>query len=59
MRVVWDVQEEEDDWDVSYVQEDVRLVQDVFLLIERIKTFFITQKQWTSTNMMAESTYYY
>ena len=53
MRVVWDVQEEEDVRDVSYVQEDVRLVQDVFLLIERIKTFYNTQKQ--EDYMMAES----
>ena len=53
MRVVWDVQEEEDVRDVSYVQEDVRLVQDVFLLIERIKTFYNTQKQ--EDYMMVES----
>ena len=54
MRVVWDVQEEEDVRDVSYVQEDVRLVQDVFLLIERIKTFYNTQKQ--EDYIMAEFT---
>ena len=47
MRVVWDVQEEEDVRDVSYVQEDVRLVQDVFLLIERIKAFYNTKNKRT------------